>query len=67
MIMEAILSKEEINKFISGGVAGAIAKTVIAPLDRVKVLFQATTRKFTIHNAIQEIFRISKEEGIKAF
>ncbi|CAG9315730.1 SLC25A42_1 [Blepharisma stoltei] len=65
--MEALFTKEEMNKFISGGAAGAVAKCVIAPLDRVKVLFQATTRRFTVNNALLEMIRISREEGIRAF
>jgi len=29
-----------LKSFISGGLAGSAAKSIIAPLDRVKILFQ---------------------------
>ncbi|KAH7926364.1 mitochondrial carrier [Leucogyrophana mollusca] len=35
-----------IRSGIAGGVAGCVAKTVVAPLDRVKILFQASNPDF---------------------
>ncbi|CAG8625811.1 23221_t:CDS:2 [Dentiscutata erythropus] len=35
-----------LRTFVAGGVAGCVAKTVIAPLDRVKILFQSSNPQF---------------------
>uniref|UniRef100_A0A7S3LMH3 Mitochondrial carrier protein n=1 Tax=Aplanochytrium stocchinoi TaxID=215587 RepID=A0A7S3LMH3_9STRA len=39
-------TKTMIITFLCGGVAGATAKTVIAPFDRSKLIFQTTSRRF---------------------
>lgn len=65
--MEPLFSRGKLKKFIAGGIAGAVAKTSIAPLDRIKVLFQTTTRAFSISTAWNEVLRILSEEGICAF
>ncbi|KAF5404771.1 Mitochondrial thiamine pyrophosphate carrier [Paragonimus heterotremus] len=41
---------------LAGGLAGSVAKTVIAPLDRAKINFQSTERRFTV----RELYRFLK-------
>ncbi|KAF8473828.1 putative mitochondrial carrier protein [Kalaharituber pfeilii] len=54
-----------LRSFLAGGVAGSAAKTLIAPLDRVKILFQASNPQFLkytgswfgVVNAVKDIQR----------
>lgn len=54
-------------KFFSGGCAGVIAKTIIAPIDRVKFLFMGTIRHFTFQSFLNEISRINSQEGLRSY
>jgi solute carrier family 25 phosphate transporter 23/24/25/41 len=60
--------KKDVNHFItffSGAVAGAISRTVTAPLDRLKVVMQAnTTGKLSLKSGVKEIYR---EGGTRGF
>ncbi|KAJ5098079.1 mitochondrial carrier protein [Penicillium argentinense] len=57
---------------LAGGVAGCAAKTVVAPLDRVKILFQASNPKFAKYTgswtgllaAISDIKRYEGARGL---
>jgi hypothetical protein len=56
-----------IKNMISGGVAGAIAKTSVAPIERVKILFQVSTRQHLHIGIIDTLVNIAKNEGVRAY
>ena len=52
------------TSLISGAVAGACAKTCIAPFDRAKIIFQVSSREYSLLGAIKLLIKQAREEGV---
>lgn len=63
------VSQPVVASFIAGGVAGAVSRTVVSPLERLKILFQIQSvgreeYKMSIGKALSKMWR---EEGFRGF
>ncbi|KAI5669683.1 hypothetical protein M9H77_19536 [Catharanthus roseus] len=56
-----------VKELIAGGAAGAFAKTVVAPLERTKILLQTRTEGFHSLGVYQSLKKILKHEGVLGF
>jgi solute carrier family 25 protein 42 len=57
---------KEIRNVIAGGFAGMIAKSVVAPFDRIKILYQVSSAEFHIWRVPGIAVRIIQQEGLPA-
>lgn len=51
------------ESFISGGIAGVAAKTAVAPLERVKLIYMVSKESFTYSKGLSTLLQIYKEGG----
>ncbi|KAG7526584.1 mitochondrial coenzyme A transporter SLC25A42 isoform X1 [Solea senegalensis] len=52
-----------LNSLFSGALAGAVAKTAVAPLDRTKIIFQVSSARFSAKEAYRLIYRTYRKDG----
>lgn len=52
------------TSLVGGAAAGAVAKTVIAPLDRTKINFQIEKKPFSFREAYKFILESYKNSGL---
>lgn len=51
------------QSFFSGGVAGVVAKTTVAPFERIKIIYTASNQRFSYKSAFFKGIEIVKNEG----
>lgn len=57
---------KEIRNIIAGGIAGMVAKSIVAPVDRIKILYQISSKPFHLLDVPKVAYNIIQTEGIIA-
>lgn len=58
---------KSLKTFVSGGLAGCLAKTLVAPIDRVKILIQVNSQHYIKFGIYESFLRVYEKEGFRAF
>ncbi|KAL7443115.1 hypothetical protein ACHAXM_008661 [Skeletonema potamos] len=54
------------RNLLAGGLAGMIAKSFVAPIDRIKILYQVTSAQFRLRDVPKVAYSIIEKEGWSA-
>lgn len=63
---ELIKLPKEMRDLLAGGMAGMVAKSFVAPFDRIKILYQISSAEFHIANVPRVAAQIVRTEGLQA-
>eukprot|EP00986_Skeletonema_menzelii_P014615 scaffold9817_cov154-Skeletonema_menzelii.AAC.9 len=55
-----------VRNLVAGGLAGMIAKSFVAPIDRIKILYQVTSAQFRLRDVPKVAYSIIEKEGWSA-
>ncbi|XP_024922074.1 mitochondrial coenzyme A transporter SLC25A42 isoform X2 [Cynoglossus semilaevis] len=61
---ELMQTRSVLNSLVSGALAGAVAKTAVAPLDRTKIIFQVSSARFSAKEAYKLIYHTYRKDGL---
>ena len=67
--VRSTLSQPVVAAFIAGGVAGAVSRTVVSPLERLKILFQIQSGGKNEYNqsVMKGLLKMWRDEGWRGF
>lgn len=65
-VFSPFVSREMTQAVFAGGISGILAKTAIAPAERVKMSFQTTSAVFTLRGALAKGRSICVQDGVFA-
>lgn len=67
-VTDAIKRWEVAGKtLLAGGVAGAVSRTVVAPFERLKIIFQTQGQPPIYTGVVQALQKIGREEGVRGY
>lgn len=58
---------KQVKHVVSGGVAGALSRTCVSPLERVKILLQIQVKDPKFSGVGATLIKIGREEGVKGY
>lgn len=57
---------KEVRNLLAGGIAGMTAKSIVAPIDRIKIMYQVSSAKFRLRDVPGVAYKIIQAEGVTA-